>query len=569
MKRLSTLLAIIAVVLAAFGAYSYTREAGPNANDPALGVDSGIHKIKHVVIIMQENRSFDSYFGTYPHADGIPMTKGVPNVCSPLPRTTDCIKPYLSHLDGKGGGPHVAASARSDENGGAMNGFMATALAGKRGCGASANPNCLNETSGSLTDVMAYHDGTDIPNYWSYARHFVLQDRMFENVASWSLPQHLALVSGWAATCTNGADPKSCTSSLAGVPWWTTPGTTPYAWTDITYLLDKYHVSWGYYLDNGASGIGYGAAPGVPYIWDVLPGFTDVATGGHADNIQNLTNFFAAARSGTLPNVSWIVPQLADSEHPPALVSRGQSYVTNLINTVMRSKDWDSSAIFLSWDDWGGYFDHVDPAKVDANGYGLRVPGLVISPYAKTGYIDHQTLSHDAYLKFIEDAFLNGQRLDPATDGRPDSRPDVRENLKVLGNLIDDFNFKQKPRSPVLLSTEPATTLVEPIIGGGVLPRTACRALTVTSVKGDAITATDETGAIHRIVTTPTTVYLTGLAQPSARGDIAVGGHIIVVNGAIASDGTITATRVRVLKHLPVSCPGATPASVRLIRHPK
>ncbi len=117
----------------------------------------------------------------------------------------------------------------------------------------------------------------------------------------------------------------------------------------------------------------------------------------------------------------------------------------------MKGPDWKSTAIFLAWDDWGGFYDHVLPPVVDENGYGLRVPGLVISPYAKRGYIDHQTLSFDAYAKFIEDDFLHGQRLDPRTDGRPDPRPDVRENAKILGNLVNDFDFNQKPRSPLLL----------------------------------------------------------------------------------------------------------------------
>ncbi|MCL4561784.1 MAG: hypothetical protein M1281_14395 [Chloroflexi bacterium] len=114
-----------------------------------------------------------------------------------------------------------------------------------------------------------------------------------------------------------------------------------------------------------------------------------------------------------------------------------------------------STAIFLVWDDWGGLYDNVVPPTVDANGYGLRVPAMVISPYAKQGTIDHQTLSFDAYLKFIEDDFLNSQRLNPATDGRPDSRPDVRENASILGNLIQDFDFTQAPRPPIILPLHP------------------------------------------------------------------------------------------------------------------
>ncbi len=121
----------------------------------------------------------------------------------------------------------------------------------------------------------------------------------------------------------------------------------------------------------------------------------------------------------------------------------------------MLSPNWNSSVIFLAWDDWGGFYDHVVPPKVDRNGYGLRVPALVISPYAKKGYIDHQNLSFDAYLKFIEDVFLNGQRIDPNTDNRPDRRPAVRENVSILGDLRDDFDFNQSPRKPLILKPYP------------------------------------------------------------------------------------------------------------------
>jgi phospholipase C len=157
--------------------------------------------------------------------------------------------------------------------------------------------------------------------------------------------------------------------------------------------------------------------------------------------------------------VSWVVPSGAVSEHPPSPVSFGQSYVTSLVNAVMHSPDWKSTAIFLAWDDWGGFYDQVVPPTVDQNGYGLRVPAMVISPYARSGYVDHQTLSFDAYVKFIEDDFLNSQRLDPKSDGRPDPRPDVRENAKILGDLASDFNFNQNPRAPVVLPVHPVTTL--------------------------------------------------------------------------------------------------------------
>jgi phospholipase C len=188
-----------------------------------------------------------------------------------------------------------------------------------------------------------------------------------------------------------------------------------------------------------------------PGIWNPLPYFDTVRADNQVGNVRSLRNFYVAARHGELPAVSWITPSGQVSEHPPGLVRNGQAYVTGLINTIMRSPDWSSTAIFLSWDDWGGFYDHVKPPNADVNGYGLRVPGLVISPYAKRGYVDHQVLSHDAYLKFIEDDFLNGQRIDPATDGRPDNRPTVREDSPLLGDLSADFNFSQKPLPPLVL----------------------------------------------------------------------------------------------------------------------
>jgi len=243
-----------------------------------------------------------------------------------------------------------------------------------------------------------------------------------------------------------------------------TAGSFNYAWTDITYLLHKHNVSWGYFItpggqpdcnDGNLNCSGAPISPGTPDIWNPLPSFTDVKQDGQLDNIQSTSRFLGEARTGTLPAVSWIVPDQAHSDHPPARVDAGQAYVTNLINTIMRGPNWDSTAIFVEWDDWGGFYDHVIPPYVDQNGYGVRVPSLVISPYARQGFIDHQTLSFDAINKFIEDDFLSGERLDPRTDGRPDPRPDVRDANPHLGNLAADFDFNQTPRPPLVLPLHP------------------------------------------------------------------------------------------------------------------
>jgi phospholipase C len=450
---------------------------------PPLSLDfEPIHRIKHVVIITQENRSFDQYFGTYPGADGIPGLAGNPGSvpCVPDPKNGGCVQPYHDPQDKNYGGPHGAANATADIDGGRMDGFIAQAEKG-RNC-TSVNPDCSACTTASQSkciDVMGYHDGADIPNYWTYARDFVLQDHMYESNASWSLPNHLYLVSEWSARCTNPYNPFSCKNALESPNLDASKGSggandgrLVYAWTDITWLLHRFGVSWAYYVFKGSEPdceddqaevcTPVSQGPRTPGIWNPLPSFTDVTQDGQVGNVQSLTNFFAAAKDGTLPAVSWIDPNGTVSEHPPALVSSGQTYVTGLINAIMRSPDWDSTAIFLNWDDWGGFYDHVDPPTVDLNGYGLRVPGLVISPYAMQGYIDHQTLSQDAYDKFIEDDFLGGQALNPQTDGRPDPRPDVRETLPILGNLVDDFDFSQSPRPPVILPVCPLTDLQPP-----------------------------------------------------------------------------------------------------------
>jgi phospholipase C len=287
---------------------------------------------------------------------------------------------------------------------------------------------------------------------------------MFEPVRSWSLPEHLFMVSEWSAKCTDAKDPFSCTNRLEPPP-----GGSPYAWTDITYLLHRFSVTWGYYVfkgrepdcevDSQMTCKPVHQGPRTPSIWNPLPSFTDVARDRQTANVKSLNAFFRAATAGRLPAVSWIVPNDYVSEHPPNLVSAGQTYVTGLVNAVMQSPDWRSSAIFISWDDWGGFYDQVVPPKVDRNGYGLRVPGMVISPYAKRGYIDHQTLSFDAYNRFIEDDFLDGQRLNPRTDGRPDSRRNVRESNPSLKDLRRDFDFGQRPRRPVILPVCPTTDL--------------------------------------------------------------------------------------------------------------
>jgi phospholipase C len=461
----------VAVVLAGFVSASQARR--PNAS-------TDVQAIRHVVIIMQENRSFDSYFGTYPGADGIPgetwyggggVNPGtIPCISDPQNTTTGCAQPSHDTKDVNYGGPHSLAAGTADIDGGAMDGF-ARQVENSPSCTKADQPGC---SQGTL-DVMGYHDGRDIPNYWAYAHNFVLQDHMFEPVNSWSLPSHLDMVSSWSALC--GRTTASCIDnpSLRASKYLSAAenGTLTYRWTDITYLLHKAHVSWRYYIFRGPDAdcvqdkliscklTSRGRqGPTTPGIWNPLPEFSTVRDDSQTGNVKSIHHLFWALSNNRLAAVSWVIPNGIVSEHPPAPVTAGQTYVTGIINSIMQSPCWDSTAIFLTWDDWGGFYDHVTPPPINRDGYGMRVPGIVISPYAKKGLIDHQTLSFDAFNKFIEDDFLGGQRLDRATDGRPDQRPDVRENAPQLGNLVNDFDFSQPPRPPMILPVHPSTDLV-------------------------------------------------------------------------------------------------------------
>jgi phospholipase C len=453
-------------IVAALVALVSVAASAPQTPHPS----DGIHKIKHVVIIMQENRSFDSYFGTYPGADGIAMNDGVPVACLPNVEGKACVRPYRDLGDEDIGGPHSASAAARDIDGGKMDGFVRVMEGATNTGGCPTNiPTCAVKAHEHM--VMGYHTDRELPDYWAYARWGVLQDRLFAPVRSWSLPAHLYMVSEWAARCANPTDATSCVADpefvhpdelphdiLPRADW--EPGRPSSPWTDLTYLLHANHISWAYYVMDGFEPDCTGdqqscklkpQSARTPSIWNPLPGFTDVKEDGELGNVKDTTLFFRDVANGTLPSVVWLAPSNRYSEHPPGRVSAGQAYVAGIVNAIARSPYWDSTAIFLSWDEWGGFYDHVAPPNVNVFGYGLRVPGLVISAYARKGYIDHQVLSHDAYVKFIEDDFLNGERLDPKHDGRPDPRETVAENAPQLGDLRRDFDFTQAPRAlPVM-----------------------------------------------------------------------------------------------------------------------
>jgi len=422
-----------------------------------------------VIIIVQENRSFDHYFGTFPGADGIPMLPdGTPKPCVPDPVLGHCVRPYHSTNQYAQGGPHDYPAATADVDAGKMDGFVRADITYTTDCAIARKRSttmCRRFLGPALQpDSMSYHTGREIPNYWTYARHYSLQDHMFAPTDGWTLPSHLFLFSGWAASCSDPLDPMTCRSNinLNKQSQRYHYGDAPvFGWTDITYLLDKADVRWNVFMGKGTClEKPCKRTPG-PYGITVvsknpLPGFVDVVQSNDYSHFKTHERFMEQARAGTLPSVSWIVPGNRASEHPgsDAPIRDGQAYVTRLVNSVMRGPDWGSSAIFLTWDDWGGFYDHVQPPVVDQNGYGLRVPSLVISPWVRRG-VDHHIYSFDAYLRFLEDLFLGGQRLDPKTDGRPDPRPTVREDLSILSDLRSAFDFTQEPLPKTVLDPTP------------------------------------------------------------------------------------------------------------------
>jgi phospholipase C len=467
------LAALLGIAVACTTASPAAEKSTPNAtgtDGATTAAATGIDTLQHLIFIVQENRSFDHYFGTYPGADGIPRKPdGTFKACLPDPLLPHCARPYHSHSLLQDGAKHNHPSAVADINGGRMDGFVRVASSKRTSCAGSRSrgPACRNKLGPNRQpDAMSFHTRSEIPNYWEYADHFVLQDHMFAPSDSWTLPSHLFLMSGWAADCSDRHDPMSCTSDLfldEPGDQYRYGGPPVYAWTDITYLLWSADVSWAFYVAPGTCFLDPCTTKVDPKIGgtvsgkNVIPGFTDVRETHQLDHVLDYRSYVRSAADGTLPSVSWIVPGTKVSEHPSngEPIRKGQAYVTRLINAAMRGPDWNSTAIFLTWDDWGGFYDHVPPPRVDRNGYGIRVPGLVISPYARDGYIDSQTLSFDAFLKLIEDRFLSGQRLDPATDGRPDSRPNVRETESILGDLAQDFDFTQSPRAPLCLDPTP------------------------------------------------------------------------------------------------------------------
>ena len=413
---------LLAAILICFALISILNLVGCGSGNSAEA-PRGLNKIEHFIFIMQENRSFDNYFGTYPGADGLP---GGVSFVDPTDGTT--VTPFHDTKGVNRGGPHGWDNAQADIDGGKMDGFLQQAYNVQDGNnGPAMNPK----------DVMGWHDWHEIPNYWDYAGLFVLQDHMFESVASYSLPAHLYMLAGQSGGYVGSKDQAM-------------PST--YNFPEITELLTSGKIDWKYYVTSGkqpdtedghvvGSNSDQEQSPDNYTLWNPLPAFPAVQDNpDQRSRLVDTAQFYDDAQNGTLPQVSWVIPSGAVSEHPPAGIREGMAYVTGLVNSVMQGPEWNTSAIFISWDDWGGFYDHVAPPQIDEYGLGIRVPGLVISPYAKQGYIDHATYSFESWLRIVEERF----GVTPMTS---------RDT--TASDMIDAFNFDQDPRPPVILNATP------------------------------------------------------------------------------------------------------------------
>lgn len=371
-----------------------------------VGVDAHPRTpIHHFVYLLQEGHTFDNYFGTYGHgSDGIPA--GVCMAVDLSDPKLGCIKPF--HLSGRAvtGLDHNPIVYRGQYNGGRMNGFASI----------------LRLRGVDPAEVMGYYDGRDIPYYWNLADDYVLFDRFFSSAADGSGANHMFWVAGYPG------DPHD--TPRGGV-------TRP----TIFDRLEKAGVSWKLYATNPkityrrhGKGDRDSQVASVPLLDDAR--FLDDPK--LASHIVPLSQYYRDLANGTLPAVSYIALSGAN-EHPPGSVQSGERLVRTLINSLTASREWSSSAFLLAYDEWGGWYDHVRPPKVDALGYGFRVPALLVSPYARHGYVDHTTLDITSGLKFIEENW----------GVAPLTRRDA-----LASNLTSAFDFSTPPQPARIVSAQ-------------------------------------------------------------------------------------------------------------------
>ncbi len=365
--------------------------------------------IHHIIVVMQQNHTFDNYFGTYPKTADLPSDTCIPISLS-SPRNTSCLAPFhidthqivdLSHSE-----PTFKAQFRN----GQMNGFV----------------DALFQRHQDGTLAMGYFDGSDLPYYWNLADEFVLFDHYFSSAHDGSIKNRMYWVSG---TPGNG-DNRIPTGGLKEIP-------------TIFDRLQERSISWKFYINNYDPKLNYRSLQELDHLppqiqWVPLLSFDRFLDDPElSSRIVDLDEYYTDLQNGTLPAVSYVL-LLGATEHPIADARLGQRKNKNMIQALMQSNAWDSSAFLITYDDWGGWYDHVPPPQVDKYGYGFRVPALLISPYARKGHVDHTQLDHTSILKFIETNW---------------SIPALAERDARANNFLSAFDFSSSPRDAVFVSS--------------------------------------------------------------------------------------------------------------------
>ncbi|MFI5176211.1 MAG: phospholipase C [Terriglobia bacterium] len=375
----------------------------------------GLEKIEHIVFIIKENRTFDNYFGTFPGANGATSGTISTGRVIPLGHAPDRLPRDINHSF------NAAVTAM---DGGRMDRFDLIQ-------GGNQNGDYLAYTQ--------YHE-SDMPNYFSYASHFVLADNMFSSLTGPSFPNHLYTVGAQSGGAINNPAKTQGTwgcdsdeGSTVQVMDDSGKISTQFPCFDFQTLADSLMakgISWKYYAPSkGDSG----------YIWSALDAIRHIRnTPLWTSNVFLTSQFAIDAAAGNLPAVSWLVVGGNLSEHPPSSVCAGENWTVQQLNAVMQGPLWHSTAIFLTWDDFGGFYDHVSPPKVDNFGFGPRVPLLIISPYARAGYVTHTMHEFSSILKFIETRF---------------NLPFLTFRDAIANNTLDSFDFQQTPLTPLVLQS--------------------------------------------------------------------------------------------------------------------
>ncbi|MGC1380340.1 MAG: alkaline phosphatase family protein [Candidatus Baltobacteraceae bacterium] len=422
MSRASSGAAVVALLTLCSAACS-------RAPDPQGGFRPGVlpataarerRPFDHIVVVIQENRSFDDFFATFPGADGATWGRD---------HTGRRVRLRKSAL-GFENLAHTHFSFKKEYDGGRMDGFDLITRVNARG-----------ERVPAGRYAYRYVDPAQIAPYWTMARQYVLADHMFQTQSSGSFTAHQDLIAGGTriAPGENVIDfpthpPWGCDAPAGTVTSLITSrgrylrerGPFPcFDYPTLRDLLDAKGLSWKYFtppLDRSGRN------------WDAFDAIRAVRYGSewHDDVISPQTKFFRAIDAGNLPALSWVVPDALDSDHPGEGRDTGPSWVANVVNAIGESPYWSSSAIVIVWDDWGGEFDHVAPPQIDAQGLGFRVPCLIVSPYARIGYVSHTQYEFGSLLRFIEDNWGLGRLGD--SDARSKS-------------IVEAFDFNQAPRA--------------------------------------------------------------------------------------------------------------------------